>query len=192
MSIAAACVLVVGLLFSFVLMTVPLKRLEAALCSQWWSKCSWKHWVGGWGGINVIEALRSLVYFNGPAALWMWNLLTVHKSISWKIKKRHLVKEGPTVDAWIQTPGCWLSRQRHWKHSIKPTALQLSLSAICLLSFETQLCDHWQTPAPNTAIFPSLPPDGSIENRCTATVCLLLRAVVVMELLMIIKHLLWK
>lgn len=107
-------------------------------------------------GINVIEASYSLIYFNGPAALcalWMWNLLTVHKNISWKIKKTF--SEGRPDCKWMNTNTRMLVKQtKTWKHSIKPTALQLSLSAICLLSSETQLCDHWQTLAPNTTIFP--------------------------------------
>lgn len=57
----------------------------------------------------------------------------------------------------------------------------------------------WDTimwPLANTdakhSYFSYLPPDGSIENTCMFSVCLLLRARVLMELLMIVKHLLWK
>lgn len=109
-------------------------------------------------------------------------------------KKEALVKEGSTVNRRIQAPGRWLSRQsRHWRHSIikkKKHPQHLRFRLLSAVS-ETQLCDHWQTPAPNTAIFPPCHQMVPLRVRCTLFVFYLAPRVVI-ESLMIIKHLLGK
>lgn len=111
------------------------------------------------------------------------------------------------VCTWIHTETCFLfsfafigfdlgggdgvSRQNHRKHFFKPTALQLGGLLLPPLLWDTIMWPLANTDAKHS-YFSYLPPDGSIENTCMFSVCLLLRAWVLMELLMIVKHLLWK
>ena len=142
-----------------------------------------------------LKTLRGFFFFFFSKALQRcvpreWEIYWLSTKTFLEKYKGRLVKEGPSVNGWIQTPACWLSRQRHWKHSIKPKAIKLfSIWYLLPLLWHTIMWPLANTGAKHSH-FSSLPPDGSIENRCRAAVCLLLRAGVVMDSLMIIKHLL--
>lgn len=75
------------------------------------------------------------------------------QNFSWKIKRT--LSGGRPYCKQMNTNTRMLAEQTKTLETFYKTgSTSVSLSAICCLSSETQLCDHWQTLVPNRAIFP--------------------------------------